>query len=77
MPNTFAAHYQSLVRALGGDCPIEAGVIGRLADHQCEHGRLPGDRTPRCGCWPQENASVIALPEPARIHPTAVRRQAA
>jgi len=77
MPNTFAAHYQDLLRALGGDCPIEAGVIGRLADHECEHGRLPGDRTSRGGCWPQENASVIALPEPARIHPTAVRRQAA
>ena len=77
MPNTFAAHYQDLIRALGGDCPIEAGVLGRLADHECEHGRLPGDRTSRSGCWPQENASVIALPEPARIHPTAVRRQAA
>jgi hypothetical protein len=25
-----------------------------MADFECEHGRLAGDRTPECGCWPQE-----------------------
>lgn len=35
-------------------CPIEAGLQGKLADNECRHGRLPGDRTQPCGCWPQE-----------------------
>jgi hypothetical protein len=48
----------------GGRCPIEAGVLGRLADHECRHGRLPLDRTPACGCWAEEGAAVIALPRP-------------
>lgn len=26
----------------------------QLADDECQHGRLPGDRTPACGCWPIE-----------------------
>ena len=37
-----------------GPCPIEAGVIGKLSDHECEHGRLPGDQSAPCGCWPGE-----------------------
>ena len=55
MPNSFAERYRAAMRETGG-CPIEAGLLGRLADHECAHGRLPGDRTPKCGCWPQENA---------------------
>lgn len=35
-------------------CPIEAGLLFKLADNECSHGRLPGDRTRPCGCWPQE-----------------------
>ena len=65
MPNPIAERYRAATREAGGDCPIEAGVLGRLADHERPHGRLPGDRTPKCGCWPQENASVIPLPTPA------------
>jgi hypothetical protein len=26
----------------------------RLADHECPHGRLYGDSSPSCGCWPGE-----------------------
>jgi len=25
-----------------------------LADDECEHGRLPNDRSDPCGCFPQE-----------------------
>lgn len=25
----------------------------RLADLECDHGRLPDDRTAPCGCWPE------------------------
>ena len=57
MPNSFADRYRAAMRETGC-CPIEAGLLGRLADHECAHGRLPGDRTAKCGCWPQENASV-------------------
>ena len=63
MPNPYAAHYRAALVHTGGVCPIEAGVIGRLADNECKHGRLPGDRTPKCGCWPAELAPIIALPE--------------
>ena len=61
MPTPFAERYREAVRQAGGACPIESGVLGRLADNECDHGRLPGDRTGKCGCWPQENAPVIAL----------------
>lgn len=29
-----------------------------LADNECEHGRLHGDTTPACGCWPAESAAA-------------------
>ena len=74
MPNTFAERYRAAMRETGG-CPIEAGLLGRLADHECAHGRLPGDRTPKCGCWPQENAPVIAITRRAR--PPKASRKAA
>lgn len=35
-------------------CPMEAGLVGHLTDNECEHGRLPGDRSPACGCWKEE-----------------------
>ena len=59
---TFSARYRAAEAQSGGSCPIEAGLLGRLADHECPHGRLPYDRTPSCGCWPQEGAAVLALP---------------
>lgn len=65
---SFAEHYQHGVRALGGACPIEmiesggfaspireTGALHELlADNECAHGRLAGDPTDRCGCWPGE-----------------------
>lgn len=57
-----------------GTCPIEAGVLGRLADHECQHGRLPGDRTPPCGCWPNEPdpapVALFPVPDPILVVPT-------
>ena len=77
MPTPFADRYREAMRQAGGACPIESGVLGRLADNECDHGRLPGDRTPKCGCWPQENASVIPLAIPTgRAAPPAKRRAA-
>jgi hypothetical protein len=59
---SFSARYTAAMGDCDGRCPIEAGALGRLADHECAHGRLPFDRTPVCGCWPEEGARVLALP---------------
>jgi len=59
---SFSARYRAAMAQCGGRCPIEAGPLGRLADNECRHGRLPFDRTPVCGCWPQEGAAVLTLP---------------
>jgi hypothetical protein len=40
-----------------GQCPLEA----KDAAYECKHGRLPTDRTPPCGCWPQEGAVVLPI----------------
>jgi hypothetical protein len=61
---SFSTRYRAAMAQCGGRCPIEAGVLGRLADNACRHGRLAFDRTPACGCWPQEGAAVLALPHP-------------
>jgi hypothetical protein len=59
---TFAARYAAASTVAGG-CAIEAGLIGKLADHECEHGRLPFDRSAQCGCWHDvEGAEVILFP---------------
>jgi hypothetical protein len=58
----FSARYAAAMAQCWGRCPIEEGVLGRLADHECRHGRLSFDRTPPCGCWPKEGALVLALP---------------
>src|SRR5579864_4644313 len=58
---SFSAGYRTAMAQCGGRCPIEAGMLGKLADHECGHGRLPGDQTAACGCWPQEGAAVLAL----------------
>ena len=60
-PPSFSAHYAAALPQCGGRCPIEAGVLDKLADHECRHGRLPLDRTPACACWPAEGAAVLAL----------------
>jgi hypothetical protein len=72
---SFSARYTAAMAECGGRCPIEAGVLGRLADHECRHGRLPHDRTPPCGCWPEESAVVLALSRPVR-RPLTGRRAA-
>jgi hypothetical protein len=71
----FSARYTTATAECGGRCPIEAGVLGRLADHECRHGRLPGDRTPPCGCWREEGAVVVALSR--RVERPSVKRRAA
>jgi hypothetical protein len=76
MPNPIPARYRAAARHAGG-CPIEAGMLGRLADHECAHGRLPGDRTPTCGCWASETATVIALARPTPPEAPPARRRAA
>jgi hypothetical protein len=70
---SFSARYTAAMAECGGRCPIEAGVLGRLADHECRHGRLPCDRTPRCGCWPEEGAAVLALSRPVEEPPVGRR----
>jgi hypothetical protein len=73
MPHqNFAARYRAQ-RLAGGRCPIEAGLICRLADHECRHGRLAFDRTAPCGCWPAEGAVVRPLLE-ASGRPTQSQR---
>jgi hypothetical protein len=54
---SFSARYTAAMVECGGRCPIEAGVLGRLADHQCRHGRLPFDRTPRAAAGPTKARS--------------------
>jgi hypothetical protein len=61
-PQGFSVRYTAAMVRGDGPCPIETGTLGRLADHECRHGRLPGDRTAPCGCWRQEGAAVLALP---------------
>jgi hypothetical protein len=72
---TFTARYTAAMAECGGRGPIEAGVLGRLADHECRHGRFPSDRTPPCGCWREEGAVVVALACPAE-RPSVKRRAA-
>jgi hypothetical protein len=59
---SFSARYTAAMVECGGRCPIAAGVLGRLADHECPHGRLRGDSPPPCGCWREEGAVVVVLP---------------
>jgi hypothetical protein len=59
---TLAEAYAALAPLAGG-CPIEAGLIGSLADNECKHDRLSSDRTPPCGCWPSE-----VVKDPPLVH---------
>jgi hypothetical protein len=34
----------------------------RELDDECRHGRLEGDRTPPCGCFPAEGGVLVQLP---------------
>jgi hypothetical protein len=48
----FSDHYRAASVGLGDNCPIEAGIIGLLADGECVHGSLPSDHdAAACGCW--------------------------
>ena len=58
---SFSARYTAAMAECGGRCPIEAGALAKLADHECRHGRLPFDRSPVCGCWSQEGGAVVTL----------------
>jgi len=42
--HNISTRYNAAVAQCGGRCPIEAGLLGRLADHERGHGRLPFDR---------------------------------
>lgn len=53
-------------------CPIELGAIGALADTECRCGRLPGDPTPICGCWPQEPMPRGVKPRRQLVKPYAI-----
>lgn len=58
-PRTFSDAYAAAAAGVGSEgCPIEAGLILRLADNECVHGRLGGDRTPVCGCHPGEGVAA-------------------
>jgi hypothetical protein len=73
MNDSLAARYAAASEACGGHCPIEAGVLGMLADNECRHGRLASDRTTPCGCWPNERAMLVELPQ---LAPMATERAA-
>src|SRR5947207_12671481 len=62
---SFSARYAAATAECDGRCPIEAGSLGRLADHECRHGRLRFDRTAACGCEPQEAPQSFSLGRPA------------
>lgn len=59
----------------GDQCPLDA----RDAAWECEHGRLAGDRTTPCGCFPHVEApapaptpqldTILSTPEPERETP--------
>ena len=55
--------------------PDRGRRLGTACDHECRHGRLPFDRSPVCGCWPQEGGAVVTLPR-QRASATSSRRAA-
>jgi hypothetical protein len=54
MPSAASYEQAEAMFPLEDLCPMEAGLVGRLSDNECAHGRLPGDRSPACGCWGAE-----------------------
>ncbi len=77
--STLADRYQRLAAQAGGHCPIEAGTLGALADNECRHGRLAGDRTPPCGCFRSEDGKLYNIRpiRPARREGRQATRRAA
>jgi len=70
-----------LERAADGRAGRAPTQIMNLADYECRHGRLPGDATPSCGCFPNERPSdEPILPPPnqsadvVELRPRASRR---
>jgi hypothetical protein len=74
----FTRRYRTLQHRHGtGTCPIESGVLLKLADHECAHGRLPMEG-PSCGCFPgQEPPAAVELPRFTRTTATTRTRKAA
>jgi hypothetical protein len=58
-----------LERASDGRMGRAPTQIMNLADYECRHGRIPGDRTSPCGCFPNERASdePVLPPEPGEV----------
>lgn len=50
--------YEEMVEWCGGTCPIESGVIGALAEHECQHGSLPDDPHVGCNCFEEPIAPL-------------------
>lgn len=69
-----AEQYEAAAATCGAD-PIEAGLIGNLADHECMHGRLPNDGTRRCGCWPEEGPTIAVVDGKRRQLPPQICRE--
>lgn len=50
-----------------GGVPLMAHHPGLpFADDECAHGRLPGDRTRPCGCWPGEVPDLMSTLKAAK-----------
>jgi hypothetical protein len=45
----------------------DAGKSFSDAEHECKHGRLPGDSTPPCGCWAGEVPRVDRSRSPRKV----------
>ena len=77
-PTTFAELYRQATIAAGGVCPIEAGLILNLVDHECKHDALPTDPTvpPECHCWDDLRPAAPVVELPTRTAADAQRRAA-
>jgi hypothetical protein len=51
-----AVAYRELLQPYGV-CPLEAGMVGALANHECRRGNLARDRVRRCGCFMTDDGS--------------------
>lgn len=64
--------YERRRRSLG-ECPIEAGFMHELADHECRHGFMPTRRHPwpDCGCFPRVGPYELPARPPVLRMPVA------
>jgi hypothetical protein len=49
---------RAIYRELRLAAVLEPAIRSTLADNECEHGRLPGDPSPPCGCYGTESVSI-------------------